>query len=355
MAELKETVNMKKEILAVGTWNRSKITEALMDEMIRNFDELKDRKPVPLRVGHETDDKPSTKILAAGWIHKLERVGDKLVAHIKDVPTQIAEFIKEELLKPVSIEFWKEWKDGGTGKVYKNLLTAVALMGAAAPAVAGLEDFDISFSDDNADVIKIEYQEENDMDLKELQEENARLKAERVVFEKEAEKTVEFADELKKKDEEIKKKDQELTKANANLKIEQEKAVEFAEKQATQAIEEFIELNSSEKSMKILPAEKERVGRILKALDNEIICFEEKDVKMNVREEFQAFVEGFGQRVEFDTKTGKGKIEKTVEFADENEKNEYVIKKANELVKEKKISFGDASIEVIEALEKKEA
>jgi TolA-binding protein len=334
MAENVETVNMQKEILSVGKWNGIDITEKTIDDMISNFKELKERKPIPLRVGHASDDKPNTKIMAAGWVDSLEKIGNKLVANIRNTPLRIAEFIQKEFLKPVSIEFRRFWKDGETGKEYKNVLSAIALMGVSAPAVAGLKDFDISFSDEDADVIKIEYQEENNMaGVKELQDEINSLKAKLEASKKDAEKNVEFQDELKKKDEELKKKELELKK--------------FKEKQDNSKIEEFIEKNSSEKSMKILPVEKERVKRILKALDNEVICFEEKDVKMNVREEFQAFIEGLEKRVEFNAKTEKGKIEKKIEFANKKERDVFLADKIDDKIKEfsengKTISYDEA-------------
>jgi len=323
MAEKLETVNMCKEILAVGKFNGIDITEKDIDEMIESFNGLKGIKEVSLRLGHTSDDKPNTKVLRAGTVERLEKVGKKLVASIRNTPKQIAEFIAKELLKPVSIEFLRKWKDGTTGKEYKNVLTAIALMGSAQPAVPGLADFEISFSDNDADNIKIEYQEENNMEnevkLKELQEQNTVIATELAAKEAERLAVVEQKEKLEK----------ELN--------------EFKEQVANKAIVEFVEANIT----KVLPCEKERVVRIFKALDNEVISFEEGENKLTARQEFEAFISGLNARVELGEVSEAGKVEKTVEFASENEKRDFIAKEAKKIAKEKNITLTQAQDELV--------
>lgn len=317
MNENIETVKMKKEILSVGKFNGVDISENDIDEMIANFDELKDTKEVSMRIGHTSDDKPNTKVLRAGTVEKLEKGISKktgkptLLARIRNTPKQIAEFIDKELLKPVSIEFLRKWKDGVTGKDYKNVLTAIALMGAAQPAVPALADFEISFSEEKADeYIKIEYQEEdsmsNEVELKELQEKNAVIATELAAKEAERLKVVEQKEALEKELQELK------------------------EKSANKEIVEFVESNPT----KILPFEKDRVLRIFKSLDNETISFEEGENKMTARQEFKAFISEMKDRVEFGVSTEVPKVEKPVEFKDEEEKREFIANEAEKLSKE---------------------
>lgn len=343
LKEMMETVNMKKEILSIGVWKGTNITSQILDDMVKNFNELKDRKPVPLRIGHTSDDQPQTKILAAGWVDSLDRIGNKLIANIRNTPLKIAEFIKKEFLKPVSIEFRRNWIDGETGKKFKNVLHAIALMGVTAPAVAGLGEFDISFSiyaDGNVE--KIEYQEGNDMpEMKELQEKINSLEEEKESFKKDSEKLKEFKDKLEDKDKELKTKVDELHK----FKIKQEKT----------SIEEFIEKNSVEDNMKILPCEKERVIRILTALENDAISFSEHGENMTIQGEFRAFISGRQDRLDFSTATGKPKKNKdSQEFLDEEERQNFIIKESEKMMEEKNIEFGDAMIKVAEKLDKEE-
>jgi hypothetical protein len=327
MAEL-ETVNMTKEILSVGKFNGIDITEQDINDMIENFSELKDTKEVSMRIGHTSDDKPNTKILRAGTVDSLVKGISKktgkttLIAKLRNTPKQIAEFIEKELLKPVSIEFLRKWKDGITGKEYKNVLTAIALMGSAQPAVPGLADFEISFSENADEYIKIEYQEENSMnevELKELQEKNAVIATELAAKEAERLKVVEQKEALEKE------------------------LAEFKEKIANKEIVEFVEQNPT----KILPFEKDRVLRIFKALDNETISFEEGETKLTARQEFQTFISGLKDRVEFGVSTENPKIEKTVEFKSEDEKRDFIAKEAVKISKEKNITLSQAQDELV--------
>ena len=57
----------------------------------------------PLVIGHPKDNQP-----AVGWIEKLGRRGNKLVAKIKDISPEIAEQIKESKFKKVSISLYPD-------------------------------------------------------------------------------------------------------------------------------------------------------------------------------------------------------------------------------------------------------
>jgi len=172
------------------------------------------------------------------------------------------------------------------------------------------------------------------MEVKELQE-----KADTLTTELEAKNT-----ELSEKEAERLAVVELKEKAESELK-------ELKEQIANKAIVEFVEANSSKEAMKFLPSEKERGIRILKALDNEIICFEEGEVKLTARQEFEAFVAGIESRVDFTENTKQGdkvEDEEVVEFESEEEKRDFIANKAVELAAEKKISISEAQDELME-------
>lgn len=141
-----KTAEMKNvEILEAGIWNGLKVTEAAMDEMVKNF---QDGILEPfINLDHDdkfTDNvKKALSVVSLGFVSHLRREGKKLIANFKQVPQKVADLIKSGMLKKRSVEFFPE---GFTlnGSVYKNVLKAVSFFGADVPAVNSLsDDFDI--------------------------------------------------------------------------------------------------------------------------------------------------------------------------------------------------------------------
>lgn len=119
------------EVMRVGKWNDIEFTLEDLDTMIAAFAE----RPfsVPLKVGHgEVSGLP-----AFGWVDRVYRQGDVLLADFRDVPAWIFEsvFVRHEY-DHVSIEVFFDLKVNG--KKYKRVLKAIALLGAETPAVNGL-------------------------------------------------------------------------------------------------------------------------------------------------------------------------------------------------------------------------
>lgn len=320
-----ETINVEKEILRVGKWNGENITSEDIDEMITNFEELKGNKEVAMRVGHRSDDKPNTKILRAGTIDRLEKRGDRLVAFVRNMPKIVYEAIKAEMLKPVSVEFYRKWKDEA-GKIRRNVLDAVAIMGVSKPAVSGLADFGISFTEelnDEQELIKIEFVEEIE-----------NTKQEDDIVENQKDNSVELA-ELQAEKERISVELQSKESERASILAEKERLEnelnEFKAGVEENKITAFVESLSTQDNMKVLPAEKERITRILKAVDNELISFEAGDEKLNARQELEAFLSGLPNRVEFSVASDKGEVDKPISFENEEEKRDYIATKAVEL------------------------
>lgn len=130
-----------REIFAVGTWNGMEFVEADIDDIVANFDKLKDTHKVPLKFGHGPDhekDKNPMGQPAIGWISRVFKEGQKLFADFSDMPTVVFDAIKNKLYRTVSIEVL--FGVDNDGNRFNHVLDAVALLGADQPAVSGLED-----------------------------------------------------------------------------------------------------------------------------------------------------------------------------------------------------------------------
>ncbi|AXA36818.1 Phage protein [Candidatus Sumerlaea chitinivorans] len=72
---------------------------------------------------------------AFGWVTRLRRVGDRLVATLSGVPEVVRELVRQGAYKKRSVELIRKFAP--TGRPY---LRAVTLLGAASPEVKGLRD-----------------------------------------------------------------------------------------------------------------------------------------------------------------------------------------------------------------------
>ncbi len=75
---------------------------------------------------------------AAGWIGKLYRSGEKLIADFIDIPQKIYQLIENRAYRKVSSEIYMNIEVNG--KKYPKLLGGVALLGADTPGVMNLTD-----------------------------------------------------------------------------------------------------------------------------------------------------------------------------------------------------------------------
>lgn len=128
------------EIFAAGTWNGDDYTVEDLDEMVRAYTETSATVKPSIKLGHsdkqallQKDGYPS-----AGWITALYRLGDKLKADFSDIPPKVAALIERKAYRKVSSEVY--WNINIAGKIYKRMLSAVALLGEDMPAVTTLDD-----------------------------------------------------------------------------------------------------------------------------------------------------------------------------------------------------------------------
>lgn len=133
------------EIFRTGVYkdaegNDISYTEADLDTMVKKFMEA-ENPMVPIVVGHPKDNSP-----AFGWVESLKREGGKLYAAFKDVAQEFAEAVNNGRYKNRSISHYPDL-----------MLRHIGFLGAMPPKVKGMEPF--TFSDDNKDVIMLEFSE----------------------------------------------------------------------------------------------------------------------------------------------------------------------------------------------------
>src|SRR5574343_500679 len=83
------------EIFRTGKWNGDTYTEADFDSMVEAFGKIGDKIKPYMKLGHAKSQKllQSDGLPAAGWIRKLWRDGERLMADIGGVPRKIRDLI----------------------------------------------------------------------------------------------------------------------------------------------------------------------------------------------------------------------------------------------------------------------
>lgn len=129
------------EIMAVGTWNDITFTDSDLDQIANAFSGLSLSGRVPLKFGHgvhETDQPFREGLPALGWVDRVYRQGEKLLADFSNIPSVVYDAIKKGMYRFVSVELLKNVQAGT--RILPWVLDAVALLGADQPAVGTLKD-----------------------------------------------------------------------------------------------------------------------------------------------------------------------------------------------------------------------
>lgn len=138
------------EIFKAGTHTDHygrKITKTIadIDELIKNFNEK--NPDVPIVIGHPKVNSP-----AFGWVEKLKRKGDTLLASFKKVAPEFAEWVDKGLYQTRSISLYGD-----------NTLRHVGWLGAQPPAIKGLAEYQFA---ENEDITIFNFSEAVDCELK---------------------------------------------------------------------------------------------------------------------------------------------------------------------------------------------
>lgn len=124
------------EILRTGKFTDSKgrpveFTDADLDNIVAKYDPAQHE--APICIGHPKDNRP-----AWGWIEKLEKAGDRILATPKQLIHEFEEMVEKGMFKKRSASLLKD----GT-------LRHIAFLGAQPPAIKGLAEIEFSENDDD--------------------------------------------------------------------------------------------------------------------------------------------------------------------------------------------------------------
>jgi len=126
------------EIFSIGKWNDMEFNDDDLDNMVRSFEELRLNGRVPLKLGHNDEQPMSDGQPAYGWVDRIWKDGEKLMADFVNVPKEIYNAIRDKLYNFVSVELLQDAEQEGSS--YPWVLSAVALLGADRPAVSNLQE-----------------------------------------------------------------------------------------------------------------------------------------------------------------------------------------------------------------------
>jgi hypothetical protein len=139
------------EIFSTGVWSGNRtvtVTENDLHEMVNSFNQLTSKvtgfKPF-LKLGHTEMQKffgGESGAPSLGFVSKVWVEGDKILANFSNVPDTLVDLIREGRYNSVSIEYLP--RVPFEGSTFKNVLRAVALLGAELPAVKGLKELSAS-------------------------------------------------------------------------------------------------------------------------------------------------------------------------------------------------------------------
>ncbi len=285
------------------------ITENDLQEMVNSFNELSQAggfQPV-LKLGHDDVQKFFGARKGApnlGFVEKLRIEGSKILADFTNVPDALFELIKNRRFNSVSIEMFPVTEFNG--KQFKNVLTAVALLGAELPAVKGLKELAATLFteevEDNFQGEKIELKEQ-DMPATYTQEQLDQLVNAAVVKATDEVKAT-FTDEVAKvtteRDTAIKAKD---TAENALRTFEDDTRKAEAGRMVDKAIEDG----------KLLPKQKDAALAFALNLSGTVKFGDEEK---SLTKLFDEFIDGLPTKIEFGEK-GKGGSKETFSTAAE--------------------------------------
>lgn len=133
------------EIFRAGTHNKMEFDEADLETMASNFHALKDELRPKLKITHREGQEKLAGLSSYGDVTDVyTRPGadgkKRLFAKVANVPNQVREWIRDRRFPERSIELYPEFKLGTeeNSPTYKNVLKAIALLGAEMPAVTGM-------------------------------------------------------------------------------------------------------------------------------------------------------------------------------------------------------------------------
>ena len=139
------------EILATGEWfgktGKVAFTIEDLDQLVQAFESDPNFRP-PVKLGHGKEQSllNAEELPAAGYLRKLWREGEKLLADVTDVPVRLAELFKAGAWRNRSIEI------DNMGATRVRRVAGLALLGSAIPAVSNLADVEKLYQEYSLDM-----------------------------------------------------------------------------------------------------------------------------------------------------------------------------------------------------------
>lgn len=260
------------EIFSIGRWKGSKTVEVTsddLDQMVHSFNSLNSVvqgfRP-PLKLGHAEEQKFMDQKgghPALGWVERIWREGEKILANFVDLPDELIDLVKKRRYNNVSIEMYPEIEY--EGNTFRNVLSAVALLGAELPAVKNLKELSASLFDDlNAE--RLTFTELDNMATFTQEQHESLLAA--ALAQARATFASEHKDEVAVKDSAISALKAENEKLTGIVKQANEELAKFQAEVADREIDAVIE--QAIKDGKALPAQREYFKTFARALDAKV-------------------------------------------------------------------------------------
>jgi cation transport regulator ChaB len=342
------------EVFGTGEWNKHKITDEDLDNIVNGTNEIIDQLKPKVKLGHDDKQELLQKsgYPAGGWITKLKRAGNKILVDIKEVPKVLYDLIKNGAYKRISSEILYDYTEPSTKKKYEKVLSAIAFLGADLPAITNLKDIAALYdADENANLIIYEKQE--------------KIKRKEVIYimangikitEVEGKKFVAVEDyEKVTKEAEGQKGYKEKFEAEEKKSKESEEKLNKISKEKREAeIKTFIDTHCSEKDMRFLPKQKEVLMTLIGSTSDEKkikFMVDSKEIELSQRELLEKFIElqpNFSDKIFAELSKGG---EKEEEGKDKLTPEEKKVQKYMD--EHKDVSYRDAVLAVLESTEEK--
>jgi cation transport regulator ChaB len=342
------------EVFGTGEWNKHKITDEDLDNIVNGTNEIIDKLKPKVKLGHDDKQELLQKsgLPAGGWITKLKKVGNKILVDIKEVPKVLYDLIKNGAYKRISSEILYDYTEPSTKKKYEKVLSAIAFLGADLPAITNLKDIAALYdADENANLIIYEKQE--------------KIKRKEVIYimadglkitEVDGKKFVAVED-----FEKITKEAGENKDYKVKFETEEKKAKEaegklnkISKEKREAEIKTFIDTHCSEKDMRFLPKQKEVLMTLIGSTSDEKkikFTVDNKEVELSQRELLEKFIElqpNFSDKIFAELSKGG---EKEEEGKDKLTPEEKKVQKY--MAEHKDVSYRDAVLAVLESTEEK--
>jgi cation transport regulator ChaB len=342
------------EVFGTGEWNKHKITDEDLDNIVNGTNEIIDKLKPKVKLGHDDKQELLQKsgYPAGGWITKLKKVGNKILVDIKEVPKVLYDLIKNGAYKRISSEILYDYTEPSTKKKYEKVLSAIAFLGADLPAITNLKDIAALYdADENANLIIYEKQE--------------KIKRKEVIYimadglkitEVDGKKFVAVED-----FEKITKEAGENKDYKVKFETEEKKAKEaegklnkISKEKREAEIKTFIDTHCSEKDMRFLPKQKEVLMTLIGSTSDEKkikFMVDSKEIELSQRELLEKFIElqpNFSDKIFAELSKGG---EKEEEGKDKLTPEEKKVQKYMD--EHKDVSYRDAVLAVLESTEEK--